>query len=234
MSGASSSLKAVVEREPLLVSSGKILNMDLLSQISFFIRGDKLWRRLRILYAGSEAGFSMGSFETKVLKWQAPTILLVSGTRVPRVPETHSQRTFCDTLPPRKYPPGGDVDGHVVYGVYLNVPWRISHRGLINYPSTQNLGLSITNNKPRLLRRLPKHPLPARTHAPNLQSLNSINRLRLLQQRRRRRLRLPYTEDEVPPTKPISQSWPSILDFQPLAGIRRVSACWKRGCVPYQ
>lgn len=116
------------EPEPLLLYPGKILDMNLLCQLSLFIKGDNLWRRLRPLYAGSEAGFSMGSFETKVVKWTAPTILLVSGTRIARVPETHQQRMFCDTLPPRKYAAGGEVDERVVYGVYMHNPWRVSHR----------------------------------------------------------------------------------------------------------
>lgn len=121
-------LKEIMDLEPVLLSPGKILDMDLLNQISFFIKGDRLWRRLRLLYAGSEAGFSMGSFETKVLKWAAPTILLVSGTRIPQPPETQPQRTFIDTLLPRKYPPSGDAGERVLFGVYLNVPWRVSHR----------------------------------------------------------------------------------------------------------
>ncbi|KAI5844546.1 TLD-domain-containing protein [Morchella snyderi] len=119
---------AAKEAEPLLPHTGKILDMNLLSQLSLFIKGDNLWWRLRPLYAGSEAGFSMGSFETKVVKWTAPTILLVSGTRVSRTPKTHQQKTFCDTLPPRKYAAGGEVDERVVYGVYMHHPWRVSHR----------------------------------------------------------------------------------------------------------
>lgn len=128
MSKTAEPLKEIIDLEPVLVSPGKILDTNLLNQISFFIKGDRLWRRLQPLYAGSEAGFSMGSFETRVLKWAAPTILLVSGTRIPRLAGTQHQRTFTDTLPPRGYPSNGDAGECVVYGVYLNVPWRVSHR----------------------------------------------------------------------------------------------------------
>lgn len=75
----------------------------------------------------------MGSFETSVLKWQAPTILLVSGTYIPNPPETAPQRVFSDSLPLKKYPTSAlasqnENDGKVVYGVYMNVPWRLSYK----------------------------------------------------------------------------------------------------------
>ncbi|KAI5808533.1 TLD-domain-containing protein [Peziza echinospora] len=144
--------------QPLLATPGDILNVDVVSQLSLFIKGSNLWRRLRLLYAGSQAGFSMGSFETKVLKWHAPTILLVSGTRMSDPPANSREKAFCETLPSRRYPSsrrrkpkktkttseGGDVHGDgdgddaddgddtenesVVFGVYLNVPWKLSHK----------------------------------------------------------------------------------------------------------
>lgn len=146
MSKAIEPLGRTTDLEPVLMAPGKILDMDLLSQISFFIKGDRLWRRLRLLYAGSEAGFSMGSFETKVLKWAAPTILLVSGMRIPRIPETHSQKAFFDILPPRKYLSSGDVGERLVYGVYLNVPWRISHRDCFGDPQSFIFQLTSTHH----------------------------------------------------------------------------------------
>lgn len=117
---------------PLLSTEGQIMDLNLLSQLSFFIPGTHLWRRLRLLYAGSEAGFSMGSFETKVLKWAAPTLLLVSGTRIPSPAETHAQQAFLNRIPSKKYPPspGTQHTGRLVFGAYLNVPWKLSHKGL--------------------------------------------------------------------------------------------------------
>lgn len=116
----------------LLPTTGQILTIDMLTQISFFIPGSRLWHRLRPLYAGSSAGFSMGSFETHVLKWHAPTILLVSGQRIPSQPQRGPERTFADSLPQRRYSTSAEADEEsserLVFGVYLNVPWKLSHK----------------------------------------------------------------------------------------------------------
>ncbi|KAF8245213.1 hypothetical protein K440DRAFT_603930 [Wilcoxina mikolae CBS 423.85] len=120
--------EAIPEPEPLLAHPGEILNIDTLSQLSLLIQGDRLWRRVRPLYMGSDDGFSMGSFETKVCKWLAPTILLISGTCIPASPSNIRERAFFDTLPPRKYPSSSYDDGRVVYGVFLETPWKISHK----------------------------------------------------------------------------------------------------------
>ncbi|KAI0178506.1 TLD-domain-containing protein [Hypoxylon sp. FL1284] len=115
---------------PLLQDRGQIMNLNVLSQLSFFVGGDELFRRLRLLYSGSEAGFSMGSFETKVFNWRAPTILLVSGTRLPDVPSSSgSEAVFNDSLPPKRFPNGSspDRDG-LIFGALVRQPWRHTHR----------------------------------------------------------------------------------------------------------
>ena len=127
--------------EPLLQSESDILTLEVLSQISFFLKPTDLFRRLRLLYSGSDAGFSINSISQKVLNWRAPSILLVSGVRLP---QTHSdlssrQQAFLDTLPPKKLPSGtkGDnTDDRVVLGVYLNVPWKQTHKEAIGDSST--------------------------------------------------------------------------------------------------
>ncbi|KAH8594691.1 TLD-domain-containing protein [Bisporella sp. PMI_857] len=98
---------------PLLPDSGDILDLNVLSQLSFFLPGNTLFRRLRLLYSGGDAGFSMGSFETKVFNWRAPTILLVSGNRI---------------SDPQKRFPDGNPSSHMVFGVYLSQPWRQTHK----------------------------------------------------------------------------------------------------------
>lgn len=74
----------------------------------------------------------MGSFETHVLKWQAPTILLVSGQRIPSQPQSGPERAFAHTLPQRRYSTSAKTDEEsrerLVFGVYLNVPWKLSHK----------------------------------------------------------------------------------------------------------
>jgi hypothetical protein len=115
---------------PLLQDKAAILNLNVLSQLSFFIPGSELFRRLRLLYSGADAGFSMGSFETKVFNWRAPTILLVSGTRLGG-PDggTGSQGVFTDSLPPKRFPDGGTTSqDRVVFGALIRQPWRHTHK----------------------------------------------------------------------------------------------------------
>ncbi|KAK1826237.1 restriction of telomere capping protein 5 [Podospora conica] len=118
--------------QPLLQESGSIMNLDVLSQLSFFIPGTSLFRRLRLLYSGEVDGFSMGSFESKVFNWRAPTLLLVRGNRLP-VSDSHRstgpESSFLSTLPPRRFRPGGSDDNDTLtFGLYLGQPWKHTHR----------------------------------------------------------------------------------------------------------
>ncbi|KAM0335518.1 hypothetical protein ACHAQA_000566 [Verticillium albo-atrum] len=115
-----------VQREvaqPLLQDKADIMNFNVLSQLSFFIPGESLFRKLRLLYSGAEAGFSMGSFETKVFNWRAPTILLVRGTRVRDEPHGGQEATFAASLPPKRFPHGSKGD-HLTFGMYIGQPWK--------------------------------------------------------------------------------------------------------------
>ena len=117
--------------EPLLPPEGEILDVDTLSQLSFFIKSTNLFRRLRLLYSGNDAGFSINSIQQKVLNWRAPSILLVSGTRLQ---SSSNRRAFAETLPQSRFPsssPGNSTDGRIVFGAYLNVPWRQTHKEAI-------------------------------------------------------------------------------------------------------
>ncbi|RFU32568.1 hypothetical protein B7463_g3786, partial [Scytalidium lignicola] len=113
--------------QPLLQETAEIMDLNVLSQLSFFIPGDNLFRRLRLLYSGSESGFSMGSFETKVFNWRAPTILLVSGNRIEDPPKGGQERAFADTLPPKRFA-DSSKSTHMVFGVYISQPWRQTHK----------------------------------------------------------------------------------------------------------
>ena len=130
---------------PLLQQEGEILDVNLLSQLAFFLGGASLFRRLRPLYFGSDAGFSLGSFETRVFNWRAPTILLVSGTRISDPPSAPRERAFADTLPPKRFPAGSHgnrSDDRVVYGAYLSVPWKQTHKECFGDASTVLFQLS--------------------------------------------------------------------------------------------
>lgn len=113
--------------QPLLTDTGEILNQNTLSQISLFLPGTDLFRRVRLLYSGNDAGFSMGSFQTKVFNWQAPTLLLVSGTRLGDEPEGGQESSFAASLPPKRFPHGSRSD-RLTFGVYVREPWKHTHR----------------------------------------------------------------------------------------------------------
>jgi hypothetical protein len=121
--------------EPLLPHEGEILDLNILSQLSFFIKGDSLFRRLRPLYLGGDAGFSIGSFEQKVFNWRAPSILLVAGKRLASESQGSSQRAFADALPPKRFPDGvagsNNNGRRVLFGAYLDVPWKETHKEAI-------------------------------------------------------------------------------------------------------
>jgi hypothetical protein len=120
--------------QPLLEKTGSIMNLNILSQISFFIPGSSLFRKLRLLYSGDEDGFSMGSFESKVFNWRAPTLLLVRGTRLPDEPAHHRSgpaSAFLATLPSRRFSAGNrsrSEDENLTFGLYLSQPWKHTHR----------------------------------------------------------------------------------------------------------
>jgi hypothetical protein len=120
---------------PLLPDGGEILDVNVLSQLSFFLPSSLLFRRLRLLYSGGEAGFSMGSFESKVFKWRAPTILLVSGSRISEPPSGGQERAFADTLPPKRFP-DSSKSSSVSFGVYLAHPWRQTFKDCIGDSET--------------------------------------------------------------------------------------------------
>lgn len=113
--------------QPLLPTTGDILNEHTLSQLSLFLPGSSLFRRVRLLYSGNDAGFSMGSFESKIFNWRAPTILLVSGTRLADVPDGGQEASFAASLPTKRFPHGSKSD-RVTFGVYVREPWKHTHR----------------------------------------------------------------------------------------------------------
>lgn len=121
---------------PLLEKPGEILSRFTLTQLSFFIPPETLFGRLHPLFAGSTHGFSMGSFETQVFTWQAPTLLLVSGSILPSEPTDSRERTLADSLPPRRLASSAEAGNRVTYGAYVPVPWKQTHRACFGNEST--------------------------------------------------------------------------------------------------
>lgn len=145
---ASSSQPPPPPREPLLPpSTAEILTLPLLSQISFFIPGATLFRRLQPLYSGGTDGFSLGSFEKKVLNWPGPSILLVSGSLLSPHGDSTSERNFLDTLPPKRLPNStASANATVIYGAYIPVPWKPTHRTCFSDSSTLLFQLAPTHD----------------------------------------------------------------------------------------
>jgi hypothetical protein len=137
------------ELEPILKEQGEILNLTILSQLSFFIKGTNLFRRLRPLYSGNTHGFSMGSFEKQVFNWRAPTILLVKGRLLPATPSSTRERALQDMLPPKRLPDSVSSSASnqtLIYGAYISQQWKHTGKTCFGDPSTQLFQLSPTHD----------------------------------------------------------------------------------------
>lgn len=135
--------------EPVLREQGDILNLTTLSQLSFFLKGSDLYRRLRPLYNGKNHGFSMGSLEKQVFHWRAPTILLVSGYLLSSEPASTRERTFSDMLPHKRYQssvPPESSHMKMVFGAFIPAQWKLTHRACFGDPSTVLFQLSPTHD----------------------------------------------------------------------------------------
>lgn len=108
----------------------KLMSAATLAQLSSFMGSEHVHSKLVKLYVGSDAGFSMRSFENKVFKWSAPTILLVSGTIVEKVGHGSRRKSFDDVLPPIKTRTFTLIatKRKVTYGVYVDSPWKASSK----------------------------------------------------------------------------------------------------------
>lgn len=128
--------------EPILRAPGEILDLSVLSQLSFFIPGNILFRRLRPLYSGNTQGFSMGSFSKAVFNWRSPTILLVRGSLLPSVPASARERTLSDSLPPSRLPnslsqsPNLSQSTNLTFGAYIPTPWKQTNKACFSDSST--------------------------------------------------------------------------------------------------
>jgi hypothetical protein len=133
--------------EPLLVKEGDILDYALLNQLSSFLSGNALFRRLQPLYSSASHGFSMGGFEKAVFNWHSPSILLVTGRLLPDKITNSRERAFVDSLPYKRF--SGSThssDKHqntrITYGAYVPVPWKQSPKHAFGTSSTVLFQLS--------------------------------------------------------------------------------------------
>lgn len=88
------------------------------------------------LYSGAESGFLIRSLELKIFKWQAPTIVLVSGKRLRRKTIASNKRyqqltekypRFFRTSEEATKPWQRDSD-RITYAVIVSQPWRVSNK----------------------------------------------------------------------------------------------------------
>lgn len=77
LSGSSAAQKP--PRPSQSLPADAVLNENTIAQISLFIPRDLIFGKLDILYRGAHDGFSMGSFETKTLRYPGPTLTLLHG-----------------------------------------------------------------------------------------------------------------------------------------------------------
>lgn len=88
------------------------------------------------LYIGKEAGFSIRSLELKIFKWQAPTLLIVSGKRLKHKTATTNRRYLqFDSEYPRFFRslenPIQDwqsENDRLTYAVLITQPWKTSNK----------------------------------------------------------------------------------------------------------
>lgn len=131
----------------------KLMTKGLLSLLTLMIpQNHFLISNIQKLYVGRECGFSMRSFQSKVFKWLAPTILLISGTRIiddieyarqknPRyskfleeykVLKDDEQSIETSLMKKRK----------VVFAVIIKEPWKITNKGYFGGEGTTIYQLS--------------------------------------------------------------------------------------------
>ncbi|CUM46613.1 Restriction of telomere capping protein 5 [Debaryomyces fabryi] len=125
---------------PKFVES-KLINDASISVISMCLNNMKsnvsiTTQNLIKLYSGSESGFSIRSLELKIFKWQAPTLLIVSGKRVKSKTMKHNNRyiQFNEMYPlyfrslenPKKE--WQDDNDRITYAVIINLPWKNSNK----------------------------------------------------------------------------------------------------------
>ncbi|RLV93965.1 Restriction of telomere capping protein 5 [Spathaspora sp. JA1] len=127
----------------------KLVNPAFLAYVSLLLARSISPQNVVKLYAGSESGFSIRSLESKIFKWQAPTLFIISGKRLKSKTITTNKRyqTF-DHEYPRYFRTSEQtlrpwqVDGErVTYAVYVNSPWKNSNK--VNFGDEQTTILKI-------------------------------------------------------------------------------------------
>lgn len=116
-------------QRPIMPSPcGDLLTYATLSHLSFILAPSIIIRNLTLLYSGAEDGFSMPTFQNSVFNWSSPTLLLVSGSIINVSTSTGQERSFVESLPYRRFKPSTSLSQRVIYGAYIPVPWKQTHK----------------------------------------------------------------------------------------------------------
>ncbi|SCU85799.1 LAME_0D02872g1_1 [Lachancea meyersii CBS 8951] len=130
----------------------KLATEPLLSQLATIWPRELVFSKLQKLYVGRDSGFSMRSFQAKVFKWMAPSMMLVNGIRIPDDEEyvrskNHRYQTFLNEYPRLKdedqetLPPFTGKK-KLTFAVYVNEPWKITNAELFGDTKTTIIQLS--------------------------------------------------------------------------------------------
>lgn len=77
----------------------KLVNSATVAQLGTMF-GQEVYDEMKKLYIGTQAGFSLQSFEHKVFNWKESTLLLVLGRPVGELESSARERQFNETIPP--------------------------------------------------------------------------------------------------------------------------------------
>lgn len=115
----------------------KLVTEPLLAQMASFLSPQMCYSNMQKLYTGSEAGFSMRSFQQKVFKWNAPTILLICGKRVNSDSDSKRFTHFRESFPFLKQNGKKNQAEKVIFGVYIHNPWTITNKDCFGDQNTK-------------------------------------------------------------------------------------------------
>ncbi|KAI5951186.1 RTC5 [Candida jiufengensis] len=144
-----------VQKPSSKFTESKLVTIPFISYISAILRG--IGSKIEItnenmfkLYSGSESGFSIRSLETKIFKWQSPTLFIVSGKRIKqKTIETNKRYEKFDNIFPNyflksesKLKDWQASNDRVTYCVLVNHPWVNSNKK--NFGDDKSIILSIS------------------------------------------------------------------------------------------
>ncbi|AMD21607.1 HFL249Cp [Eremothecium sinecaudum] len=128
-----------------------LLSDGFLAQMGTLWSGNLSRDILQKLFVAREAGFSMRSFQAKVCKWMAPSILIVSGRSIVDDDLSVMQEPLYGRFL-KEYPKWRDQDQDpdymtkkkktLVFAVFVNDPWKVTNKDLFGGAETTIMQLA--------------------------------------------------------------------------------------------